>query len=87
MVSKRHLRRAGRMTEERWSCRAFCAGCNARVYSADRLPASSKPDVERLLLWLREHVGKEHREKHPGCIGLKLRWTWTLLVEGRRESA
>jgi hypothetical protein len=88
MISMRAMAKAGVKPKELWSCRAFCTGCGSRVYSVDRLPESSRDEVERLLKWLRRNIAKEHREAHPGCTGLRVRWTWSLIVqeEARRQA-
>jgi len=67
-------------TGDRWTCRAYCRGCGVRVYSVQGLPECSRPDVERLLVWIRANTRRAHCRANPDCRGFVLRWDWERFV-------
>jgi hypothetical protein len=75
VLKERLLRRIGVPKGERLTCRAWCQGCGLAIYAVEGLPEGSRGEVERLLSWMRENTGKEHRRTR-GCRGFKLRWEW-----------
>src|SRR5580693_7170497 len=82
MMVRERLWEVTGMSGEHWACRAVCRGCGEKVYSVSNLPTASKPEVERLLVWLRGNTRAEHERARPDCKGFRLRWRWSRYEPG-----